>query len=152
MSNIIVGGCVGAFIGLSLTFFGITSFLSIFTEIIRTVVRSRPTIDSISWNGSGYGFLVGCIFFHGSKVGWYHKFFLPIILIEMEQGEASLWGAVDECTLVVVSAGICAANMLCSSSKHECKRGFIINALCGDFIEVGEVLLAFLLAVVIRKI
>mmetsp|Transcript_23410 Transcript_23410/g.34421 ORF Transcript_23410/g.34421 Transcript_23410/m.34421 type:complete len:221 (-) Transcript_23410:68-730(-) len=112
------------------------------------------------WDGTGIGFFIGCVFCYGSKIGWYHSIFLPLILIEMERGEPSVLGAVDECTLVLVSAGICAANILSgqqnrgeqaggggggnnlnsnvsnqdSSIVH---RGLCINLLCGDFIEVA---------------
>eukprot|EP00978_Attheya_sp_CCMP212_P001131 scaffold2345_cov51-Attheya_sp.AAC.3 len=94
----------------------------------------------------GLGFAFGCIYCYGSKVGWYHSFFLPVILLETEHGNASFWGAIDECTLVLVSAGICAANVCISPYRRTCtndvdsvtsvcKRGVAINLLCGDFIE-----------------
>merc|ERR1712151_444744 len=67
----------------------------------------------------------------------------------MEQGKPSLWGSIDECTLVLVSAGICFGHIIlykmhpakyCNIVIQEqlviIKRGFIINMLCGDFIEV----------------
>jgi hypothetical protein len=84
---------------------------------------------------------------YGSQVGWYHAYHLPLILLEMEEGHASFLGAVDELTLVMISAGICAANMFttwlvpvtCSllpAEKDLCKRGLRYNLLCGDFVEV----------------
>ena len=104
--------------------------------MIRTLVRSAPSFGS--WDGRGFGFLFGCFFCYGSKVGWYHSIFLPVILIEMEKGETSMWGSIDQCVLVLVSAGICAANVL--TSRGTCalsRRGLRINLLCGDFIEVA---------------
>lgn len=99
----------------------------------------------------GIGFLWGCLCCYGSKVGWYHAFFLPILLIEMENGDPSFFGAIDELTLVLVCAGICAGNLalrkLCLMFKltshrsvHEadallCYRGLKTNLLYGDFAE-----------------
>jgi len=154
MTNILVAGCIGPVVAILLSASGITTLLGWVTDIVRSIVRTS-TVDSIapitifSWNEyniSGLGFVFGCLFCYGSKVGWYHSIFLPIILIEMEHGEASSWGALDECTLVIVSAGICCANILTSPSSLEsvqsdntsvCKRGLLINLLCGDFIEVA---------------
>ena len=175
MTNILVAGCIGPIVAIFLSASGITSILSWMTGMVRCIVRAlsledinilgvMPTIPMLlfscnGYNISGLGFFVGCLFCYGSKVGWYHSIFLPVILIEMEHGEASLWGAMDECTLVMVSAGICAANifislfslLLTSSSglasasiegdmdnnTSVCKRGLLINLLCGDFIEVA---------------
>ena len=137
MTNILVAGCLGSFLAILFMASGVTFFLGEVTEFIRVLVRSQPPSFG-PWNGSGFGFILGCVFCYGSKIGWYHKIFLPIILIEMEHGEASFWGSIDECTLVLVSAGICAANILMSrSSKNVSIRGLMINLLCGDFIEVA---------------
>jgi len=90
-----------------------------------------------------YAFAWGCIFCYGSKVGWYHTIYLPIILIEMELGLPSVLGALDECTLVLVCAGICFGQCLFLSKEKDasqyslCKRALLINILCGDFIEVA---------------
>ena len=105
----------------------------------------------------GLGFLHGCIFVYGSKVGWYHSLFLPAILLEMDSApfgqEASLFGAIDECTLVMVCAGICVGNLVLppSSTKRKNRAGergnggmsslswqaLKTNILCGDFIEAA---------------
>ena len=138
MTNILVAGCLGSFVALSFMASGATFFLGEVTQFIRSVVQSQPPSLGPYWNGSGFGFIIGCVFCYGSKVGWYHKIFLPVILIEMEHGEASFWGSIDECALVLVSAGICAANILTSRSSIEVsRRGLLINLLCGDFIEVA---------------
>ena len=134
MTNIIVGGFLGSSVGLLFCASRIVALLSSVTDFIRIVVRTSPTFGP--WNGDGYGFLLGCLFCFGSKVGLYHSIFLPIILIEMERGETSILGSVDECTLVLVSAGICAANVLTSSDALP-RRGLKINVLYGDFIEVA---------------
>ncbi|KAL9185759.1 hypothetical protein ACHAXT_003536 [Thalassiosira profunda] len=102
---------------------------------------------------TGLGFLFGCFFVYGSKIGLYHSLFLPAILLEMDSAskgeEASLLGAIDECTLVMVCSGICAANLILppQGKKSEKKSGGGIaslswqalktNILCGDFIEAA---------------
>ena len=90
----------------------------------------------------GLGFLIGCLFCYGSKVGYYHEIGLPIILFEMERGNASIFGTIDESTLVLVSAGICSANLSLSKNVKSAdvalwKRGLRMNLLCGDFIEAA---------------
>jgi hypothetical protein len=92
----------------------------------------------------GLGLVYGCIFVYGSKIGWYHSIFLPLIMLEMDsstgQNAASLLGAIDECTLVMVCAGICTGNLL--FPHHRLGRNTSLswqalktNILCGDFIE-----------------
>ncbi len=109
----------------------------------------------------GVGFLFGFIFVYGSKIGWYHSIYLPLIMLEMDGGErldgASLWGAIDECALVMVCAGICAGNLAlprigkqdCGSlvRRNETRDGggeaslmwqaLKTNIFCGDFIEAA---------------
>ncbi|KAL7542437.1 hypothetical protein ACHAWF_007179 [Thalassiosira exigua] len=110
---------------------------------------------------TGLGFILGCMFVYGSKYGAYHSLFLPLILLEMDAadvgGEASLLGAIDECTLVLVCAGICAANLLQPPTSEREKwtrvggegggggggarslslQALRTNILCGDFIEAA---------------
>lgn len=137
MTNILVAGFVGPIVALLTHSIGLATILSSVTSAIRYLVRTVPSFGP--WNGTGYGFVLGCLFCYGSKIGWYHSIFLPIILVEMEHGEASIWGSVDQCTLVLVSAGICAANCIMSRNRdhHLPKRGLKINLCCGDFIEVA---------------
>jgi len=134
MTNILTAGFVGSTIALLFHGSGIVMALHQLTDFIRAMVRTTPSFGS--WDGRGYGFSLGCLFCYGSKVGWYHSIFLPIILIEMERGEASIWETIDECALVLVSAGICAANMLLTKDTIT-RRGLKINLFCGDFIEVA---------------
>lgn len=130
MTNIVCAGFVGIFIASLFHIIGVADVLSMITEQIRILLRS-------SWDAvPGFGFLLGCTFCYGSKVGWYHSIYLPLILVEMECGEASIFGAIDECTLVLVSAGICAANVLLTKDELP-HRGLKINIFCGDFIEVA---------------
>merc|ERR1712232_116892 len=128
MTNIITAGFAGTFIAAMFYFAGISASLSFLTDRIRICIQSQlpPAI----------GFGVGCFFCYGSKVGWYHSIFLPLILIEMEKGDSSILGAIDECTLVLVSCGICTANVMLTNDQLP-KRGLKINLFCGDFIEVA---------------
>lgn len=49
--------------------------------------------------------MMGCLMCYGSKVGWYHRMFLPVIVLELAAGEGSVWGAIDLCALCMVAAG-----------------------------------------------
>lgn len=56
----------------------------------------------------------------------------------MELGDASMTGALDLLTLVLVSAGVCLGLVLTgtdATQRNLGKRGSAINLLCGDFIE-----------------
>mmetsp|Transcript_7958 Transcript_7958/g.11797 ORF Transcript_7958/g.11797 Transcript_7958/m.11797 type:complete len:651 (-) Transcript_7958:1508-3460(-) len=155
MTNILVAGGVGGVVALVLSASRLVGFISSLTNIFRKIIRAElPVLGK--WSGQGMGFLFGCTFCHGSKTGKYHSIFLPVILIEMERGEPSLWGSIDECTLVLVSAGICAANIILKSKRSTSGgiiisdissrqqadteislRGLLTNVFCGDFIEVA---------------
>ena len=139
MTNLLVAGGVGSLVGLFVL--PIAPYLQQMTAFVRSLIHW-----SMSGNVPGVGFLIGCLFCYGSKVGYYHLVGLPVILVEMEHGDASLWGAIDEATLVLVSAGICAGNLMwppseTSSQQKEtlalCRRGLRINMLYGDFIEAA---------------
>ena len=143
MTNILVAGVLGLLIAIGIQMTYITNFFHYVTEFIRLCIQQKLFLFP------GIGSIVGCIFCYGSKVGWYHTIFLPIILIEMEHGQPSLLGSIDQCTLVMTSAGICAANIImyggCKNNEIEkkkktsilCTRGILINLFCGDFIEVA---------------
>jgi len=138
MTNILVAGGSGSIAALCFNSSPILVVSKSFTVLLRTILQSPPILSDIP----GAGFVFGCIFCFGSKIGWYHSIYLPLILIEMECGKGSIWGSVDECTLVLVSAGICSGNLLMSHSVSSgdaalSKRGLYINLLCGDFIEAA---------------
>ena len=138
MTNVLVAGGVGCFVAVLLGLCGFVHLLAWLGDALRSVVR----LSFLTTPQRGLGFAIGVIFCYGSKVGWYHSIFLPLILIEMEQGDASILGAVDECTLCLVSAGICFGNIVTSMLLAEndvaiSKRGVKINLLCGDFIEAA---------------
>lgn len=109
----------------------------------------------------GVGFLYGCAFVYGSKIGWYHSLYLPLILLEMDgadrREEASFLVTIDECALVMVCAGICAGNLVLPrdskrvddrlARRNETNGGggesslswqaLRTNFFCGDFIEAA---------------
>mmetsp|Transcript_6653 Transcript_6653/g.9658 ORF Transcript_6653/g.9658 Transcript_6653/m.9658 type:complete len:603 (-) Transcript_6653:77-1885(-) len=136
MINLLIGGGAGAIVSVVLVASRTVFLLRSLTELFRTMLHSIMLFR-------GSGFVIGCTFCYGSKVGWYHKYFLSCILIEMERGDASFLGAVDELTLVLVCSGICLANLVCRRrQEHQedfsiSKRAIWINLLCGDFIEVA---------------
>jgi len=147
MSNLMVAGGVGS--GVALMTAPLTPWLRQLSQFIRFGIQT-----SMEGHILGLGFTLGCIFCYGSKIGMYHSLFLPLILLEMETGNASILGAMDEATLVLVSAGICAANLVVgipspgdssnSSSTDDndsdsalCRRGLRINLMYGDFIEAA---------------
>lgn len=139
MTNLVVAGGVGIMVALIVS--PVVVHLQMLTEAIR-----RGVHFPMDGRFPGAGFFIGALFCCGSKVGSYHSLCLPIILIEMELGGASLWGAIDEATLVLVSAGICSANLVVppggsggddAEVKQLCRRGLRINTMFGDFIEVA---------------
>ena len=135
MTNLVAAGGTGAAVAIV-----VAPFVPALREI-TTWIRLGVHV-TMSGRIPGAGFVIGCLFCYGSKIGYYHALCLPVILIEMELGQASVWGAIDECTLVLVSAGICCANLIMSSSLKEtdlslCKRAVRINLLYGDFIEAA---------------
>jgi len=84
------------------------------------------------------GALGGILMNYGSRYGWYHQIFLPLILVEMERGSMSLLGTFDWLTLCVAGAGACAAQLAVSQESADvalAKRGLAINLGFGDYIE-----------------
>ncbi|CAB9508597.1 phosphotransferase system component [Seminavis robusta] len=155
MTNLLATGGVGAVIAAMLL--PVSPLLQSLTALMRYAIEcsvSMTTIhdvqflpSSMAGNISLGAFLWGCLCCYGSKVGWYHALFLPLILVEMELGGASFLGAIDELTLVLVCAGICAANLvsacwlikkpalLTDANRALCWRAVRINLLYGDFVE-----------------
>lgn len=131
MTNIICAGGVGGIVTLIVSLMRLMDFLYMFTSYARQLLSVAAILP-------GMGCICGFLFCYGSKIGWYHSIYLPFILIEMENGKASLLGAVDQVTLVLISAGICAANILTGRKGLSlAKRAIKINFLCGDFIEAA---------------
>ena len=91
--------------------------------------------------GAAFGSLAALWFVFGSKVGHYHLIFLPLILLEMEDGTPPFLGALDCATLCMVSAGVCAASVLAprdgEAESTAARHGLRINVLFGDYIEAA---------------
>ena len=160
MMNLISGGGTGCLVGITLV--PVAPVLGWCTAWIRSVIAWTLTGLPNALLGEGetayiigraiVGFIWGCLCCYGSKVGLYHAYVLPIILLEMEMGEASFLGAIDELTLVLVCAGICAGNLaarklfgllkldkdrvISDAEASLCRRGLSTNLLYGDFVEV----------------
>lgn len=139
MTNMILAGGMGTAVALLIA--PSISYLQLITGYIRQAIRL-----CMSRRIQGVGGVIGALFCWGSKYGYYHSICLPLILVEMELGEAALCGSIDEATLVCVSAGICLANLIVTpcfedQGKEETlqlsRRGLRINLLFGDFIEVA---------------
>lgn len=140
MTSLLCGGGLGGVIAIFvLPVAQILRFATAsFRHLLSTLIMTRP------W-GMWLAFGLGCLSCYGSKVGWYHSVHLPLILIEMEMGNASFLGAIDELTLVLVCAGVCAAILFPSIRQRDiseqadvflCRRGLGVNICCGDFVEV----------------
>ena len=142
MTNLVATGGVGATLAMVLS--PVAPLLRSLTAFIRSVLLQSVT-SSVLPPGV-MAFIWGCFCCYGSKVGWYHSVILPIILIEMECGSPSFFGAIDELSLVLVCAGVCLGNLVSNTvySKKDivsvadlalCKRAVRINLLYGDFVE-----------------
>jgi hypothetical protein len=142
MTNLLTSGLVGICVFLFMAL--ISPSLAMLTDLYR-----KYTLE-ILWTQSTenkdlepvrilFVSFLGVTFCYASKVGWYHSLFLPLILIEMERGDASMLGTLDFLSLVLVSAGVCLGMWVTSTESvgdyRLAKRGFAINLLCGDFIE-----------------
>jgi hypothetical protein len=144
MTNMMTAGGVGGII--ALTSIPIATLLRLVTAAVRHSIVWSVTARSRSTRAAS-GFIWGCLSCYGSKVGWYHAYHLPLSLIEMELGEASFLGAIDELTLVMVCGGICAGTLLVRTLFSDdgitdgdvalCRRGLVVNICCGDFIEIA---------------
>jgi hypothetical protein len=155
MSGLISSSGTGVVIAIGLL--PIQAILRNMTALIRMAIHFSVSFESPYVRGLS-GLVWGMFSCYASKVGWYHSIILPMILVEMELGDPSFVGSVDELTLVLVCAGVC-AGYLCSTilltllqqqepDHHSgpaaaattantslCRRGLRINLLYGDFVE-----------------
>jgi len=153
MTNLVASGGVGVVVALLV--WPLSPLLRYGTELFRYTVlvlfSSSSASETFPAARAVLPFWLGCLSCYGSKVGWYHAIHLPLILVEMECGEASFLGAIDELTLVVVCAGVCSGNLaadyyfrkrkkeedgvLSAADISLCQRAVRINLLYGDFVE-----------------
>lgn len=144
MTQLVVTGGVGAVI--SLVHLPMAPILRQITSSVRWIILKSITNSFVP--SSVAAFIWGCFCCYGSKIGLYHAVLLPMILVEMECGDASFVGALDELALVLVCAGVCFGNLVVVSlfPKEDilseadvalCKRAVRINSMFGDFIEAS---------------
>lgn len=141
MTSLLTGGGMGAVVAVIL--WPVAPWLRHATSVARQVILMTVTLEN-AWIRACIGGLWGCASCYASKIGGYHSAHLPLILLELEMGDASFLGAVDELTLVLVCAGICCGNLLVNGLDARAltdadvglsRRGLRINLLYGDFVE-----------------
>eukprot|EP00903_Cladosiphon_okamuranus_P011494 g10826.t1 len=114
-----------------------------FLEAVSAIaVSTGPLLISLqtTWIKAVVGAGMGCLMCYGSKVGWYHRVFLPVIVLELSGGQGSIWGAMDMCALCMVAAGLCAAHLVRPDTKADvplARRGLAFNLCFGDFVEAA---------------
>lgn len=144
MTNLVATGGLGAIIALTLS--PVAPLLRSLTGFIRGKIIQSLMVSALP--PGMMAFVWGCLCCYGSKVGWYHSLILPIILVEMECGSPSFFGAIDELTLVLVCAGVCLGNCVGDFlfprkdvvSKADIAlswRAVRINLFFGDFVEAA---------------
>jgi fructose-specific phosphotransferase system IIC component len=133
-ANIVAGGISGLVAGL-LVFF-------IFAPMALWLGNAvRGAIDwALAFNAPLCGLIAGLLIWPAIMAGVYHAAILPIALFEMEKYGFSFVGAVDMCSLVMVSAGITLANIIAPRQKSErpaASVGFFINMVFGTYVEAA---------------
>lgn len=133
-ANIIAGGLSGLVAGLIVYFFLAPVALFVgegIKNLIESIIAFSPVLA---------GVVSGLLIWPAIIGGIYHAAILPIVLLEMESTGSSFLGAVDMVGLVMVSAGITAANIV-SPRRPEDKSiaipGFLINMGFGTFVEAA---------------
>jgi fructose-specific phosphotransferase system IIC component len=133
-ANIVGGGISGLVAGL-LVFFFIAPIALWLGNSIRGVIDWALAI-----NAPLCGLLGGLLIWPAIMAGVYHAAILPIALFEMEKYGFSFVGAIDMCSLVMVSAGITLANIIAPRQKSErpaASLGFFINMVFGTYVEAA---------------
>ena len=144
MTNLVATGGLGAIVVLTLS--PVAPLLRNLTGFIRDKIIQSLTLSVLP--PGMMAFVWGCLCCYGSKVGWYHSLILPIILVEMECGSPSFFGAIDELTLVLVCAGVCLGNcvgdflfpkkdVVSNADIALSWRAVRINLFFGDFVEAA---------------
>jgi fructose-specific phosphotransferase system IIC component len=133
-ANIVGGGISGLIAGLLVYFFLAPVALWLGNSI-------RGVIDwALAFNAPLCGLLAGILIWPAIMAGVYHAAILPIALFEMEKYGFSFLGAVDMCSLVMVSAGITLANIIAPrqiSERPAASVGFFINMIFGTYVEAA---------------
>lgn len=133
-ANIVAGGIAGLAAGLLIYLF-IAPLADAVGNGIRYVIDWAFSIHPVLCGG-----LAGLLIWPAIMGGMYHAAILPIILLEMEKTGNSFLGAIDMVGLVMVSAGIMAANILAPRRKDDralAIPGLFINMAFGTFVEAA---------------
>lgn len=133
-ANIVAGGIAGLAAGLLIYLF-IAPLAEAVGNGIRYVIDWAFSIHPVLCGG-----LAGLLIWPAIMGGMYHAAILPIILLEMEKTGNSFLGAIDMVGLVMVSAGIMAANILAPRRKDDralAIPGLFINMAFGTFVEAA---------------
>lgn len=127
----------------------LTTWKGIFYEHIVLLMSSGGVLDlSFGWNyftvvsvviGSSLGYIISW----GSEQGYYHTVMLPLIALEMQNGNFSTAGTFDALLLCAPCAGVCLGVWIISIGsdlqQNQHARlgwsGFKSNFLFGDFVE-----------------
>ncbi|MDR2471737.1 MAG: hypothetical protein LBD09_06480, partial [Treponema sp.] len=133
-ANIVGGGVSGLASGMLVFFFLAPVGLQLGNGV-------RFVIDwALALNAPLCGLLAGLLIWPAIMAGVYHAAILPIALFEMEKYGYSFLGAVDMCSLVMVSAGITLANIIAprqTSERPAASVGFFINMIFGTYVEAA---------------
>ena len=131
---IVAGGVAGLAAGLLIYLF-IAPLAEAVGNGIRYVIDWAFSIHPVLCGG-----LAGLLIWPAIMGGMYHAAILPIILLEMEKTGNSFLGAIDMVGLVMVSAGIMAANILAPRRQDDralAIPGLFINMAFGTFVEAA---------------
>lgn len=133
-ANIFAGGFAGL-IGGMLIYFLLGPLALWLGDGIRSLIDAALAFSPILC-----GAVAGLLIWPAIIGGVYHAAILPIVLLEMERMGNSFLGAIDMCGLVMVSAGITLANIVCPRQKGDAAvavPGFLINMGFGTFVEAA---------------
>lgn len=127
------GGLIGGIIG------GIIAGILVQFLLLKCLKLNFPATTANIVAGGVAG-LAGLLIWPAIMGGMYHAAILPIILLEMEKTGNSFLGAIDMVGLVMVSAGIMAANILAPRRQDDralAIPGLFINMAFGTFVEAA---------------
>ena len=133
-ANIIAGGLSGLAAGL-LVYYFLAPIALFIGDGIKNIIESMINFSPILAGG-----IAGLLIWPAIIGGVYHAAILPIVLLEMESTGLSFLGAIDMVGLVMVSAGIMAANIVFPKRKEDKSiacPGFLINIGFGTFVEAS---------------
>lgn len=133
-ANLFAGAFAGLIGGMIVYF-----FLGPLANMLGNGIRDLINL-AIKFSPILCGAVAGLLIWPAIMGGVYHAAILPIIMLEMSKYGNSFLGSIDMCGLVMVSAGITLANIICPKTKDEASLatpGFIINVCFGTFVEAS---------------